>query len=68
DRGKAPFETCDSTLRLAEEHGVGTRDLKRIEVIGERIADVVFDYRKAGFPRQMTPPEHDRGPALPKKG
>ncbi len=34
DRGTAPFEICDSTLRLAEELGVGTRDLKRIEVIG----------------------------------
>lgn len=48
DRGTAPFERCDSTLRLAEELGVGTRDLKRIEVIGARIADVMFDYRKAG--------------------
>ena len=48
DRGTAPFETCDSTLRLAEELGVGTRDLKRIEVVGARVADVVFDYRKAG--------------------
>jgi hypothetical protein len=51
DRGTAPFETCDSTLRLAEENGVGSRDLKRIEVIGARIADVVFDYRKHGSPR-----------------
>jgi len=46
DRGAAPFETCDSTLRLAEELGAGTRDLNRIEVIGARIRDVVFDYRK----------------------
>jgi uncharacterized protein (DUF362 family) len=34
DRGKPPFETCDSTLRLAEELGVGTRDANRIEVVG----------------------------------
>ena len=34
ERGTAPFEKCDSTLRLAEELGVGTRDLKRIEVRG----------------------------------
>jgi uncharacterized protein (DUF362 family) len=47
DRGKAPFETCDNTMRLAEELGVGTRDLNKIEVIGERIANVVLDYRKA---------------------
>jgi uncharacterized protein (DUF362 family) len=45
DRGRAPFETCDSTLRLAEEHGVGTRDLRRIEVIGAKVEDVRFDFR-----------------------
>jgi hypothetical protein len=45
DRGKAPFETCDSTLRLAEEHGVGTRDLRRIEVIGTPIAQARFPFR-----------------------
>jgi len=56
DRGTAPFETCDSTLRLAEELGVGTRDLKRFEVIGARIAEVVFDYRKNGVPLQRTVP------------
>ena len=60
DRGAAPFEPCDSTLRLAEELGVGTRDLRRIEVIGARIAEVVFDYRKAGA-------AYDR-PASPRKG
>jgi uncharacterized protein (DUF362 family) len=47
DRGKVPFERCDSTLRLAEEHGVGTRDLSKIEVVGARIGDVRFDYRAA---------------------
>ncbi len=44
DRGAAPFETCDSTLRLAEEVGLGTRDLSRIEVIGAAIQDVKFDF------------------------
>jgi len=48
DRGTKPFETADSTLRLAEELGVGTRDMKRIEVIGAKISDLLFDYRKAG--------------------
>lgn len=69
DRGTKPFEYADSTLRLAEEHGVGTRDLKRIEVIGEKIASVVFDYRKArsvkgvpgGWPGQI--PSAARGRA-----
>ena len=38
DRGTPPFEKCDSTLRLAEGLGVGTRDLNRIEVVGTPIA------------------------------
>jgi uncharacterized protein (DUF362 family) len=45
DRGTAPFEKCDSTLRLAEELGVGTRDLNRIEVTGASIASVRFPFR-----------------------
>ena len=48
DRGKAPFETCDSTLRLAEDAGLGTRDLKRIEVVGTPIRQAMFDYRRSG--------------------
>jgi uncharacterized protein (DUF362 family) len=45
DRGTVPFETCDNKLRLAEELGVGTRDLRRIEVIGTPIRDVMFDFK-----------------------
>ena len=45
DRGTVPFERSDSVLRLAEELGVGTRDPKRIEVIGTPIAQVRFDIR-----------------------
>jgi uncharacterized protein (DUF362 family) len=44
DRGTPPFENCDSMLRLAEEAGIGTRDLKRIEVIGTPIRDAIFDF------------------------
>jgi uncharacterized protein (DUF362 family) len=40
DRGTPPFETCDSTLKLAEQQGLGTPDLSRIEVLGEPIAKV----------------------------
>ncbi len=47
DRGTAPFETCDSTLRLGEELGVGTRDLRRIEVVGGSIRSLTFPFRKA---------------------
>jgi uncharacterized protein (DUF362 family) len=44
DRGTPPFETCDSTLRLAEDVGVGTRDLKRIEVVGTPIRGAMFSF------------------------
>lgn len=47
DRGTPPFETCDSTLRLAEQLGVGTRDLRRIEVVGTPFRDAVFRFRMA---------------------
>jgi uncharacterized protein (DUF362 family) len=46
-RGTAPFEHCDSTLQLAEGLGVGTRDLRRIDVAGSRIQDVVRRFRAA---------------------
>jgi uncharacterized protein (DUF362 family) len=44
DHGTPPFERCDSTLKLAEAAGVGTRDLRRIEVMGTPIADARFDF------------------------
>ena len=47
DRGTPPFETTDSTLRLAEQLGVGTRDLKQIEVVGPPIAKAQFPFRRA---------------------
>jgi uncharacterized protein (DUF362 family) len=46
DRGTPPFENRDNTLRLAENVGLGTRDLANIEVIGDQIRDSVFDFRK----------------------
>ena len=46
ERGTAPFERCDSTLKLAEQLGVGTRDMKRIEVVGTPIARAKFEFRK----------------------
>ena len=45
DRGTPPFEKCDSTLALAEHLGVGTRDLKRIEVVGTPISKAQFRFR-----------------------
>jgi len=44
DRGTYPFMTSDNMLRLAEDAGLGTRDLKRIEVVGTAIKDVMFEY------------------------
>jgi uncharacterized protein (DUF362 family) len=44
DRGTPPFEKCDSTLALAEHLGVGTRDLKRIEVVGTPIAKARYKF------------------------
>ena len=43
-RGTAPFQTCDNTLLLAEGHGVGTADLKRIEVRGVAIEQALFRF------------------------
>jgi len=45
-RGRAPFEACDNILELAEQAGIGTRDLKAIEVLGARIADVRMPFRQ----------------------
>ena len=44
DRGTPPFETSDSTLRLAADAGLGPRDLRRIEIVGTSIQDARFDF------------------------
>ncbi len=56
DRGTPPFERCDSTLKLAEEAGIGTRDLQRIEVAGASIAEVMFDFAAMRRQRRAAPP------------
>ncbi len=43
-RGTAPFRTCENTLLLAERHGVGSADLRRIEVRGVSIAGAMYRY------------------------
>jgi len=43
-RGTAPFQTCDNTLLLAEGHGVGTTDLRRIEVRGVSIEQALYRF------------------------
>jgi uncharacterized protein (DUF362 family) len=55
-RGTPPFEACDSTLQLAESVGVGTRDLKKIELVGTPIAEVRFDFASIRQQRRgLTP-------------
>jgi hypothetical protein len=54
-------------LRLAEQAGLGTRDLNRIEVIGARIKDVAVNYaaqRTASLKRYGPLPTRGISPAL----
>jgi uncharacterized protein (DUF362 family) len=43
-RGTPPFQTCDNMLALAEQQGVGTRDLRHIEVVGTPITKARFPF------------------------
>ncbi|HXS94969.1 MAG TPA: DUF362 domain-containing protein [Candidatus Limnocylindrales bacterium] len=43
-RGSTPFETCDNTLTLAEAHGLGTTNLKRIEVRGMPMEQALYRF------------------------
>ncbi|MGD1073591.1 MAG: DUF362 domain-containing protein [Bryobacteraceae bacterium] len=47
-RGTAPFTMCDNTLLLAENLGIGSADLSRIEVAGRPLAAV------RGFPNSTV--------------
>jgi uncharacterized protein (DUF362 family) len=51
-RGTPPFQTADNTMELAEGHGVGTRDLSRIEVLGLPIAEGRIEFGKHRAPRR----------------
>jgi uncharacterized protein (DUF362 family) len=55
-RGTPPFEVCDSTLQLAESVGIGTRDLKRIEIVGTPISEAKFDFAAIRQKRRALPP------------
>jgi hypothetical protein len=43
-RGTAPFRNADNTLLLAEAHGAGAADLKRIDVRGVSIEQALYRY------------------------
>jgi uncharacterized protein (DUF362 family) len=57
DRGKPPFENADSTLRLAEDAGLGSRDISKIEVVGASVKSVMFDYAAPRVERMKNPPQ-----------
>jgi hypothetical protein len=56
-RGDSPFGPCDSKLQIAEQAGVGTRDLRRIEVVGTPIAEARFDFRALRERREARKPD-----------
>ena len=43
-RGTPPFLRGDNTLKLAEAVGIGTTDLKRIEIVGLPLKDAQIDF------------------------
>ncbi len=43
-RGQSFFEGCDNMIRLAQEAGIGTGDLGRIELPGLKIKEAMFDF------------------------
>jgi uncharacterized protein (DUF362 family) len=43
-KGKAPFTECDNTLLLAESLGIGTADLRNIEVAGVPVEQAKFQF------------------------
>ena len=43
-KGNAPFEKCDNTLLLAEKLGLGSADLKQIELRGLSIEQAKFSF------------------------
>lgn len=45
ERGQPPFELCDNMLKYADEIGIGTRDLTRIEAVGTPVAKARFVFR-----------------------
>ena len=56
--GTPPFYTCDNFLELAERKGLGTRDLRRIEVAGVPIDEARYDFApmiRSRFPRNVPP-------------
>ncbi len=43
-KGNAPFEKCDNTLLVAEKRGLGSADLKQIEIRGLTLEEAKFSF------------------------
>ncbi len=54
ERGTSPFIQGDNSLRVPEEAGIGTRDLKRIEVVGLSIKDAHINFGPGAVGKKMS--------------
>ncbi len=54
DRGTSPFIRGDNSLKLAEAAGIGTTDLKRIEVVGLTINEAKIKFGPGAVGKTMS--------------
>ncbi len=54
DRGTSPFIRGDNTLKLAEAVGIGTTDLKRIEVVGLSLRDARINFGPGAVGKKLS--------------
>jgi len=52
DKGEVPWGPSENMLRLGEQRGIGTRDLRRIEVVGTPIREAICDYKSLRVARE----------------
>ena len=54
DRGTSPFIRGDNMLKMAEAVGIGSADLKRIEVVGVPIKDARINFGPGAVGKKMS--------------
>ncbi len=54
ERGSSPFIRGDNSLKLAEAAGLGTCDLRRIEVVGLSIKDAQIDFGPGAVGKKLS--------------
>jgi uncharacterized protein (DUF362 family) len=54
-RDTPPFRGCDNTLLLAESKGLGSADLRKIEIAGIPLSQAVFPFRVPSAGRTIIP-------------